>query len=355
MNASSSTAMTTMRAITHTAYGSADVLALTAGRPAGPFRQRGAAARARGRRGPRRLAHHDRQAVPGTARVRAPVAPTARCSASRSPARSTPSAPQSPGSRSATRSTASRRAPSPSTPSPARTSSPPSRRNLTLRAGRGRARLRRHRPAGADRRRPRPAGPDGAGHRRLRRRGQLRRADRQGPRRRGDRRGQHRRSSTWCGRWAPTTSWTTPTTTSPTAAARYDLVLDIAGNPTLSRLRRALTRTGTAVIVGGEEGGSFSGGMNRQLRALALSPFVRQRLTMFIAKQRSSDLERLTDLIEAGSVTPSVEQDLPAARGRRTPCATWRPATSEARSPSASEREPARAAAVHTSGKQDRP
>ena len=89
---------------------------------------------------------------------------------------------------------------------------------------------------------------------------------------------------------------------------RYDLILDIAGNPALSRLRRALTPTGTAVIVGGEEGGSWTGGIDRQLRALALSPFVRQRLTMFIAKQRSSDLERLTDLIEAGKVTPSVDR-----------------------------------------------
>jgi NADPH:quinone reductase-like Zn-dependent oxidoreductase len=44
---------------------------------------------------------------------------------------------------------------------------------------------------------------------------------------------------------------------------RYDLVLDIAGNPALSRLRRALTPAGTAVIVGGEEGGNLTGGMNR--------------------------------------------------------------------------------------------
>jgi NADPH:quinone reductase-like Zn-dependent oxidoreductase len=92
---------------------------------------------------------------------------------------------------------------------------------------------------------------------------------------------------------------------------RYDLVLDIAGNPTLSRLRRALTPTGTVVITGGEEGGSFSGGMNRQLRAVAVSPFLRQRLTTFIAKQRSSDLERLSVLIEAGNVTPSIDRSYP--------------------------------------------
>ncbi len=93
--------------------------------------------------------------------------------------------------------------------------------------------------------------------------------------------------------------------------SHYDLVIDIAGRPRLSRLRRALTRTGTAVIVGGEDGGSFSGGMNRQLRALAVSPFVHQRLTMFITKQRSRDLERLTRLIEAGQVTPSVGRTYP--------------------------------------------
>jgi NADPH:quinone reductase-like Zn-dependent oxidoreductase len=91
---------------------------------------------------------------------------------------------------------------------------------------------------------------------------------------------------------------------------RYDLILDIGGNPALSRLRRALTPTGTAVIVGGEEGGNLTG-MNRQLRALALSPFVRQRLTMFIAKQRSRDLERLTELIDAGKVTPSIDRTYP--------------------------------------------
>ncbi len=94
-------------------------------------------------------------------------------------------------------------------------------------------------------------------------------------------------------------------------ARRYDLILDIAGNPTLSRLRRALTPAGTAVLVGGEEGGNLTGGMNRVLRARVLSPFLRQRLTGCLCKERSADLERLAELIEAGTVTASIEATYP--------------------------------------------
>jgi NADPH:quinone reductase-like Zn-dependent oxidoreductase len=90
----------------------------------------------------------------------------------------------------------------------------------------------------------------------------------------------------------------------------YDLIVDIAGNPSLSRLRRALTPTGTAVIVGGEDGGNWTG-MGRQLRALARSPFLRQRLTVVTPRQRSGDLDRLTTLIEAGTVTPSIGATYP--------------------------------------------
>jgi NADPH:quinone reductase-like Zn-dependent oxidoreductase len=86
---------------------------------------------------------------------------------------------------------------------------------------------------------------------------------------------------------------------------RYDLILDIAGNSRVSRLRRALAPRGTLVIVGGESAGAVLR-MGRQLRAVALSPFVRQRLTIFIATQRHTDLETLGALIEAGKVTPVV-------------------------------------------------
>ena len=94
---------------------------------------------------------------------------------------------------------------------------------------------------------------------------------------------------------------------------RYDLILDIGGNARLSRLRSALAPAGTAVLVGGEEGDSWTGGMGRTFLARALSVFVRHRLTNFVARQRSSDLDRLKELIESGAVTPTVDRTFPLA------------------------------------------
>ncbi|MGH3862257.1 NAD(P)-dependent alcohol dehydrogenase [Actinokineospora sp.] len=89
---------------------------------------------------------------------------------------------------------------------------------------------------------------------------------------------------------------------------RYDLILDIAGNRPLSRLRPALTAKGTLVIVGGEAGGKWTGGIGRSLRAALLSPFIGHRLRGLISKETSADLEVLSALIEAGELTPVIER-----------------------------------------------
>lgn len=90
---------------------------------------------------------------------------------------------------------------------------------------------------------------------------------------------------------------------------RYDLILDIAGNRPLSQLRRALATTGTLVIVGGEGRGRWLGSAPvRQFQATALSPFVDQRLGVFMTSQNSKDLDTLRDLIETGAVTPVIDR-----------------------------------------------
>jgi NADPH:quinone reductase-like Zn-dependent oxidoreductase len=92
---------------------------------------------------------------------------------------------------------------------------------------------------------------------------------------------------------------------------RWDLILDIAGARSVSHLRGALAPRGTLVIVGGEGGGRWFGGIDRQLRALMLSPFVGQKLGTFVSNPKGEDLVVLKELIEAGKVTPVIGQTYP--------------------------------------------
>ncbi|NKX52003.1 NAD(P)-dependent alcohol dehydrogenase, partial [Arthrobacter deserti] len=89
---------------------------------------------------------------------------------------------------------------------------------------------------------------------------------------------------------------------------RYDLILDIAGNNPLPRLRRALAPDGTLIIAGGEGGGPLIGGGDRQLRASLLSPFTRQKLRGLMSAEHAEDLRDLRELIEAGKVTPAIDR-----------------------------------------------
>jgi NADPH:quinone reductase-like Zn-dependent oxidoreductase len=88
----------------------------------------------------------------------------------------------------------------------------------------------------------------------------------------------------------------------------WDVILDIAGNRSLSHVRRALTPQGTLVIVGGEEGGKWLGGLGRPIGASLLSLFVSQRLRMQVPKERLADIQTLKELVEAGKIAPVIER-----------------------------------------------
>ena len=98
---------------------------------------------------------------------------------------------------------------------------------------------------------------------------------------------------------------------------RWDLVLDIAGNRPVATLRRLLTPRGTLVFVGGESGGRWTGGMHRQLGATALSPFVRHRLAMYVARENGRDLETLGELADAGRLRSVVDGPYPFEEAAR--------------------------------------
>jgi NADPH:quinone reductase-like Zn-dependent oxidoreductase len=92
---------------------------------------------------------------------------------------------------------------------------------------------------------------------------------------------------------------------------RYDLIFQLAGTRSPSDLRRALTPKGTLLLSSGESDGRWVGPMDRILKALVLAPFVSQRLSSFLAKSTTEDLQVLKELIEAGKVSPVIDRTYP--------------------------------------------
>src|SRR4051812_9454281 len=88
---------------------------------------------------------------------------------------------------------------------------------------------------------------------------------------------------------------------------RYDVMLDLVGNRPLSDCRRALTARGTYVLVGVSDLGRWFG-LARQIKALLLSPFVRQRMRVFVVRHNREDLAVLKELVEAEKVAPVIDR-----------------------------------------------
>jgi NADPH:quinone reductase-like Zn-dependent oxidoreductase len=89
---------------------------------------------------------------------------------------------------------------------------------------------------------------------------------------------------------------------------RYDLVFQLAGAASPSDLRRALTPKGTLVLSSGDSDGRWIGPVSRSIKALLLSPFVSQRLAGFTVRPKREDLRFVSELIEAGKVTPVIDR-----------------------------------------------
>jgi NADPH:quinone reductase-like Zn-dependent oxidoreductase len=93
---------------------------------------------------------------------------------------------------------------------------------------------------------------------------------------------------------------------------RFDVIVDIAGNTSLSKLRAALQPRGTLVIVGGT-GGRVTMGFGRTIRAMVLSPFVKQQLRSILSNPNLDDLVALGELVAAGDLTPHIAATYPLA------------------------------------------
>jgi NADPH:quinone reductase-like Zn-dependent oxidoreductase len=91
---------------------------------------------------------------------------------------------------------------------------------------------------------------------------------------------------------------------------RFDLIIDVGGRTPLREIRRVLAERGALVIVGGEDGGRFTGGIGRNLRAVAWSLFIKQRMTFFISSESRTYIDPLVEMLAAGDVVAAIGQQV---------------------------------------------
>ena len=92
--------------------------------------------------------------------------------------------------------------------------------------------------------------------------------------------------------------------------ARYDAVIDVAANRSLSDLKRVLAPSGVLVLVGADKRGSIAL-FTRIGGAFLRSRVFHEPVVFFMAKATQADLLELKELIEAGKVCPAIDRTYP--------------------------------------------
>lgn len=96
-------------------------------------------------------------------------------------------------------------------------------------------------------------------------------------------------------------------------SARYDIVLDLVGNHGLLDVRRVLKPGATLVIIGGPKSDPWLGPAISPLKAAVISPFIDEKMSMFIAQVSKQDLSVLAELARAGKIRSVIDRRYPLA------------------------------------------
>jgi NADPH:quinone reductase-like Zn-dependent oxidoreductase len=109
-----------------------------------------------------------------------------------------------------------------------------------------------------------------------------------------------------------------------------DLVVDAVGNRSLADLRRVLKPDGTLVLLGGGHG-RLLGPLAQIAIAAVLGRFGRRQMRSFLARPRKDDLLKLSQMSEAGQITPVIDRVYSLSQAVEA-ISTSRPAMPAARS-----------------------
>jgi NADPH:quinone reductase-like Zn-dependent oxidoreductase len=89
--------------------------------------------------------------------------------------------------------------------------------------------------------------------------------------------------------------------------ARYDVILDLAGRPSLLGCRRSLEPGGRLVLAGGE-GGPWVGPLPRMVRGLLLGAVGDRTIRAFLATETREDTRSLAELLATGDLIPVIDR-----------------------------------------------
>lgn len=95
---------------------------------------------------------------------------------------------------------------------------------------------------------------------------------------------------------------------------KYDVIIDNVATHGLLDNRRAMTPTGTYVVVGGAgkaEDGKWIGAMDTPLYTLMIRPFIKQDMRFFLADLNPADLKYLADLMQQGRIKSVIDRKYP--------------------------------------------
>jgi NADPH:quinone reductase-like Zn-dependent oxidoreductase len=88
---------------------------------------------------------------------------------------------------------------------------------------------------------------------------------------------------------------------------RYDAIIDMVGNHSLSKYRRVLQPNGRYVMVGGPKG-KWIAPIDRVLWMAIYSRFVSQKMGMMLARTSKADFEALAQLAREGKLVPVIDR-----------------------------------------------
>ena len=92
---------------------------------------------------------------------------------------------------------------------------------------------------------------------------------------------------------------------------KYDLIVDMIGNHSLSKNLNVLNPGGKLVIVGSSEKGNWIAPLITPVKTLFMNPFVEQKIVGFVARMNQGDINVLAEMMKADKLTPIIDKRFP--------------------------------------------